>query len=64
MPDNGRRTAHPISVTSKISRDLAARLQARADRQQINRAEGLRTLIAALPEPSPHQPAAPRGGNA
>jgi hypothetical protein len=53
MPDNHLRTPYPISVTTTISRDLAARLERRAALQGLSRAEVLRNLIAALLAPSP-----------
>jgi hypothetical protein len=59
MPDNHRRTPNPIAITTTVSRELAARLQQRADLQGLSRAEIVRNLIAASLAPSP-----PRGGDA
>jgi hypothetical protein len=55
MPDNHRRTPHPIAVTTTVSRELAERLQRRADLQGLSRAEVLRNLIAESLAPSPRR---------
>jgi hypothetical protein len=59
-----RRTAYPVSVTTTISPDMEARLEARAALQGMFRADVLRQLIAALPEPSPHPLPAARARSA
>jgi hypothetical protein len=59
MPNNHRRTPHPVAVTTTVSRELAERLQRRADLQGLSRAEILRNMIAEILAPSPR-----RGGDA
>jgi hypothetical protein len=53
MPDNHRRTPHPVSVTCTITYADLAKLEARAALLGVTRAQALRSLIAALPAPSP-----------
>jgi hypothetical protein len=43
----------PVSVTTTLTVEETARLQARAKLQGISLAEALRQLIATLPAPSP-----------
>ena len=47
-----QRSRRLIAVTPTLTPEQLARLEARAALQQISRAEVLRTLIAALPEPT------------
>jgi hypothetical protein len=54
------KSRHCIPVSTTLTPEQDARLRARAALQRLSRAEVLRKLIAALPEPSPHQPPAAR----